>query len=450
MRGSGLILVLLSALPAAAAAPRQGPWNVILVIEDTVRADHTTPYGYARDTTPAMAELARKGAVFEAALAQSNWTFPALASMFTGQRPATHGVFVPSDRLGPAQPTLAELFRERGFQTAAFTAGFIDTRSMGLDRGFDYVAGFHRPWDRGQGLGSMGQAMPPALRWLESKSSSTFFLLIHGADAHYPYDCPRDYFLRFIPPNPDADLPGPGDVALLQAFDLAAGVDWRGMPPEFIRTAEAMKKKPEDMARLSARLSARYDGCMSYGDSRLSALYAAMTRLRLWGNTILIATADHGEALGEHGGFGHYQRPMYDEVLRVPLVVWHPGVPGLAGRRVREPVEEIDLLPTLMDWEGWHSPPGTQGRSFRSLLEGAPRPGAGAGRYAQAARHGTGKKVLDLEAFRSGDWKVIRQGSRWELFDLAADPGESRSQLDREPERFMQLAAEMMRLKTRP
>ncbi|MCX5794165.1 MAG: sulfatase [Elusimicrobia bacterium] len=450
MLSFGFLLVSMLTRPSAAAAsasaPRQGPWNVILVVMDAARADHTSLYGYARDTTPALAELGRKGAVFESALAQSDWTLPAFSSIFTGQRPATHGVCMPRDSLSGAQPTLAQLFRERGFQTAAFTAGILDIRRMGLGRGFDSVAAFHRA----SGMGSMAQALPAALSWLESRSSSPFFIVIHGADVHYPHVCPPDYLTRFAPQGPRPGAGAPGDVNFLQAFDLSGSVDWRRMPSEFIGRVASIKADPQAMARLAADIAAEYDGCMSYGDSQLPALYEAMTKLRLWDNTILVATADHGEELGEHGGFGHASRPLYDEVLHVPLVVWQPGVPGLAGRRIRTPVEEIDLLPTLMELEGWPAPPGAQGRSFRDLLEGATRPATDSGQYSQASLRAIGPRILDLEAYRNGDWKIVRREHRWELFDLAADPKESRSLLDREPGKFMQLAAELMRLKTRP
>ncbi len=439
MRRLFVLLLLALASPARAAEPpaRQGPWNVILVVLDTVRADHASPYGYARDTTPALSELARRGVLFENALAQSDWTLPAFASIFTGRRPAQHGTFLPKDRLAETERTLAQHFSERGFATAAFSAGILEMPHFGLGRGFQTLEAFHRPG----AMGSLDQTLPPALRWLEKRRGGPFFLLIHGGDAHYPYECPSQYLQRFS----SGTVPRV-DYMFLQAFNLSENADWRELSMDFVGRVQAVKDDPAAVARLRAA----YDGCLSYEDSRLPALYQALDRLGLWDDTIVAVTADHGEALGEHGGYGHYQRPLYQEVAHVPLILRHPGLPAAAGRRVTVPTEEIDLLPTLLDLEGWPVPPGVQGRSLKPLLEGGFPPGQAPGWLAQAARRASGPKSLDLEAYREGDWKIVREDGRWRLFDLAADPAEGRDLLEREPRRFLRLAEGMLRLKTRP
>ncbi len=310
-----------------------------------------------------------------------------------------------------------------------------------MGRGFDTLEGYQRQSQ----IGSLDQTMPPALRWLESNARRPFFLLIHGGDAHYPHARPRPYLRRFASEGPD---PAAGLVineVFLRSFNFETALDWKYVPWELFRRVQEVKASSAALAGLRAQ----YDGCLSYGDSVLASLPAALTRLGLRERTIVVVTADHGEELGERGGFGHYSRPLYEEVAHIPLVVLHPGLPGLAGRRVAEPVEQIDLLPTLMDWEGWPAPSQAQGRSLRPLLEGRTAAGDRPGPYAQAARRDSGR-VFDLEAYRSGDWKIVRRGTRWELFDLAADPGESRDLSAREPARFLRLAEDLMRLKTRP
>ncbi len=441
MKGVSVFLIWLAALWAAVPAACE-PVNVILVVLDTVRADHTSPYGYGRDTTPALNDLARRGAVFETALSQADWTLPAFASLFTGHRPCTHGVFTPRDRLPASEPTLAGLYRSHGFDTAFFTAGVVGGPDM--TRGFAAVHAFLRD----HGMGSLDQTLPAALEWLGSRPRKPFFLVIHGGDAHYPFDCPKEYRDRFDPDAGNAATKVKVDHFFTAAFNVANALnrDWLRLTMSLLDQAAAVKTDPVAMARIAAQ----YDGCLSYGASRLPALYEKMTQLKLWENTILIVTADHGEELGEHGGLGHIYRPLYEEILRVPLIFYLPKDIALAGRRIPEPVEQIDLFATLLDLEGWEIPAGTEGRSFRALLQPGPRAWSETGQYSQSTRSELGVKMLDLEAFRDEGWKVVRQGRRWELFNLAQDPAEHRDLLDKNPEVFLRLAGRMMRLKIKP
>lgn len=445
MRRSVLLACGLCAWACAGRAAAARPENLLLVILDTVRADHTSAYGYARPTTPTLERLARRGLLFENAYSQSDWTIPAVASLFTGMRPQTHGTFrLMMDRLPASLETLAGIYRARGYRTAAFTGGIVDHPAYGLGRGFEVARSFGEP---GLEMGSLRQPLAAALGWLRENRGAPFLLWIHGADAHIPYVCPAAQ--RFSYADPGYAGPARGlkmDWSFQQAFnaDAAALDGWQALSPREWDRVQAVKRGPADLAYLAAQ----YDGCLRYEDALLSRLERAMTRLKLWDDTTLVVLGDHGEELGEHGGYGHISRAMHDEILRVPLIIVSPRTPAVErGARVRAPIELIDVLPTLLDLQGWPAPPQIEGVSLAAQVRGLPATAdAERGLLASAAKNPRGPKRLDLETYRSGDWSVVREQGRWRLFDVAADPAQTRDLLAERPEVFARLASGMLEL----
>jgi arylsulfatase A-like enzyme len=408
-------------------------FNLIFVVMDTVRADHCSLYGSARATTPRLAELAAKGLTFDTAIAQSDWTIPAHASMFTGRRPLSHGVLRTTDRLGDSDKTLAQLFQRSGFKTAAFTGAFF--KDAGLTQGFELLRNF----SASGGMGSLSQSMPEAVAWLERASQDRFFVFIHGADAHTPYVCPKVWRGRFAATLDANSRDIKGNINL----GLNPMEDWLTASPSEIAKARSLRSE----ASVQVAQSDQYDGCLAYGDEQLATLSAAMTRLGLWDNTLLVVTADHGEEFAEHGGFGHLGRPLHEEIGHVPLVIVDPQARRVAGQRTTAPFEQIDFLPTIADIEGWPLPAGVEGRSEKAILEG----GAVGERvqFSQAAESESGNGAPQLEAMRLGNWKALRTGTRWELFDLTKDPKERETLLDAKPEIFLDLAAKRLALEPR-
>ena len=342
----------LANLPAA----RRGSPNVLLVVMDTVRADHLSLYGYGRDTSPNLIRLAQRGVRFEHARAATSWTLPSHASMFTGRLP--HELRVFADRpLDATYPTLAEFLRDRGYMTAGFVANTRFCNSWyGLGRGFlhydDYyanntVVSFSEAFrsaalgrrilqvafaERNVRSGDTNRRKDAAeinddfLSWLGGHGERPFFTFLNYYDAHDPYVTPEG-FDRHYGARPTT----PADFELLES----PHVD------------ERLASGKGVTAREIALVHDAYDDCLAYLDEQLGRLFDELDRRGVLANTLVIVTADHGEHLGEHRIYGHGQS-LYRPEVHVPLLIAYPaGAP--AGRSVRGPVSHLDLAATVVE-----------------------------------------------------------------------------------------------------
>jgi len=319
-----------------ACAPPQPP-NVLLVVVDTLRADHTSAYGYERDTTPHLRALAEEGVRFAQAYAPVGLTAPTHASLFTSLHPLTHGLVRNGLELGPEHVTLAEFLSVRGYQTAAVVSSFVLHHKFGLRQGFAlYDDAFERSeatvelaeWEGHDVEAAFDRRADHttrrALHWLRERRSpgSPFFLFVHYFDPHSPYEPPASHAGRFTAP------------------------DARGLEAEV----------------------AAYDEEIAFTDAAIGELLDGLDELGLSESTIVLVTADHGEGLMQRGYMLHGVS-VHEEELRVPLLLrWPDGVPG--ARVVEEPVSVLDVLPTVSALVG-AGPGGTfQGRSLVAALEG--------------------------------------------------------------------------------
>jgi arylsulfatase A-like enzyme len=431
---------LASLPPAPAGAP-----NVLLIVLDTVRADHLSPYGYARDTAPNLAKLAHRGVLFERARSTASWTLPSHASLFTGRWPHE----LSAGALGPldgTHRTLAETLQAEGYVTAGFVANTVYcSAEAGLSRGFihyedhilsprailrssalglrviDGVISAAQKLAASVGLGdwlgpSNGKPFKDAatvnrqfLDWLDGRGDRPFFAFLNFFDAHDPYVLPSGYDRHFgLRPETHADR------MMLNRWW------WLGK----------RRLVPRDIAL--ARDA--YDDCIAYLDEQLGRLLADLERRGILANTLVIVTADHGEHFGEHELFGH-GGSLYAPEVHVPLLIAGPtGTPP--GTRVPKPVSLRDIPATVADLLG--------------LEERSPFPGTslacrwdpGGGTVARAAgptlsevdnplkiQHANGGRSPvfrgPMKALASDDLVYIRNGDgREELYDLAADPQE--------------------------
>lgn len=371
---------------------------VILIVVDTLRADHLSTYGYARLTSPALDAYARSGAVFEHAYAPSPWTLPSFGSIFTGLLPTQHGAGalmsvgkkVLFARLSDRLPTLGERLHAFGYPTHAVAGNpNLDPR-FGVARGFD-------TYDfRAGGMDSIRRAdviVDRSLAWIHSRHGAPFFLFIHFFDPHMNYDPPPPVRGRFTDALPHGRLSLPfAESARIRAGRLWLSADEQ----EFVRGA--------------------YDEEVAFVDLQLGRLFAALREDGLLERAIVIFTADHGEEHWDHNGFEH-GHTLYDELLHVPLIVWGPGI---RAARIDVPVSLIDLAPTVLAGVGAPPIAAAPGVSLWPLLTGGTPPALRA-LFAERPRYGPDRAAVIRWPYKG---VVDLDGGPPQLFNLADDPGE--------------------------
>jgi len=307
------------------------PKGIIVISLDTLRADHLGTYGYHRNTSPHIDAFANESVVFDKAVVQAPLTLPSHMSIMTSLYPSSHGVLKKNNRLADEHVTLAELLREGGYKTAAFADGAFMKGSYGFKQGFDL-------YDGDEWIG-IARILPKAKKWLEENKANPFFLFIHCYDVHDPYDPPPPYDTIFH------DFTYTGTfVPTTKNMQAAA---WR-----------RLKVNDEDLRHIKAL----YDGGIRYTDEKIGGFLSYLEETGLLENSLVIITSDHGEEFKEHGSFLHwklYFRPN----LHVPLVMHIPNYPK-KGIRVRELVQSIDILPTILEIAQLPPHPEAQGRSL--------------------------------------------------------------------------------------
>jgi len=372
---------LLLVAAATAGCGRRAPEvrGVVLISLDTTRADHLSCYGFPHATTPHVDLLAARGVRFEHVVSPVPITLPAHASMLTGLEPPEHGVHDNMNyRLGDGVTTLAERLRDAGFATGGFVSAFVLERRFGLAQGFgtydDRFEGSGRRTDFGVERPGAETARR-AVAWLKAHAGGRFFLFVHLYEPHEPYEPPEPFSSRF------ADDPYSGEIA---AADEAAG-----------------------------------------------RVLAALDELGLTERTLVMVVGDHGEMLGEHGERTHTYF-LYQGAVEVPWVVAGPGIPG--PRTVTERVGLVDLVPTVCGLLGLEPPPGVAGRDLSRWLRGRAPAAPGPRAYYLESVTPTRYGANPLLGIVDGRWKYLRT-TRPELYDLTADPGETRNLFDpRRPE----------------
>ena len=410
VRGAWLALVFaVAACTGETAAP---PPNLLLFVLDTTRADHLGCYGRTGQTSPAIDALAAQGVRFDNALAPSSLTPVSAGSVLTGASPFRHGVrslfVVGRHRLAEGVTSLAQVLGERGWATAAFVSARPMGSQYGLDRGFDEYADAleqHARRNRRLGLANPYQRRADetaglALEWLARHAGAPFFLMVHFFDAHDP---------TLIPPR--AFLAERVSFALPDDLDRAGNLAGRGGAPDLLDAPPAERV-------------ALYDAEIAYMDQQVARILAALERRGLLDHTLVAVIGDHGEGLGQHDFWTHGL--LYEEQLRVPLILRGPGIPR--GKVVAARVRLVDLAPSLAELSGVSVWPGvSDGRSFAPLLRGVEEERE---RTVYAEVHHDAQDFLgrdaQMYALTLDRWKYIHRpaSGRHELYDLAEDPGE--------------------------
>jgi len=416
-----------------ATSQASGP-DVVLIVMDTVRADHLPIYGYSRDTTPFLRRLAERATVYTRAVAASNMTLTSHASLFTGQYPRRHGAhfLLPEAPKGRPVPestdTMAELLASAGYRTAAIVANhwYLDA-AWGMAQGFQVYD--DRPYI---GIGAAGNAglldsvIARVAPWAFPKESwrdfrrgdritrdaltqldelaaggSPFFLFLNYMDAHHPW----------VPPPPyDTLFPGGNPQYTLFHFDR-------------IRREIVSGKRDVAPAERDAMM-AEYDGGLAYVDRQIETVVSRLAELGRLDNTLFIVTSDHGEGFGGHDIIGHGKTTAVSQTS-VPLLVKYPQ--QQSGRRVDVLASHVDLLPTVLAATGLQAPAEIDGLNLASIETHSDRfVVAEAYRNPFFIRIGAAVGMAETSVYLGTLKLVFRETGEQRLFDLSADPLETR------------------------
>ena len=413
-------------LSAGSCRPRSDERpNIIVIVVDTLRADHLGSYGCVGDISPHLDRLAAESIVFENCFSQAPWTPPAMGTLFTSLYPERHGLhrFKDHQFLDPASGrlratvlpeeavTLAESLRDAGYRTSAFIANPWLHRDWGLGQGFDSYDDSRIGKDT-----PAAHLVSGARTWLEGQArAEPFFMYLHFMEVHGPYVATeRDFRLMW-----NALATGTPRVLL----ESESPTDHLDVHPAWA---------DDTLRHRLAYWKARYAAGVRLFDRRISGFLKYLRESGTLDRSYLIVTSDHGEELFEHEGWGHGDS-LYDHQLRVPLIIRPPKGEGEA-RRVARYVRLIDLMPTLLSLAGAAAPEGVQGEDLAPLLHGED-----VGPPAVIFSTGVIEKP-DVFSVRTQRYKLVADGSESALFDLVADPGETIDVSDRETAAAAELA----------
>jgi arylsulfatase A-like enzyme len=414
---------------------RPTPPHVVLISVDTLRADRLTIAGYERDTSPAIQRLADEGVVYTSAFATRGQTWPSLTSALTGLHPISHGVRSNGEMLGADVLALPQILKLEGYRTAAFLSNYGEAPNRGVD-----VMG--PPRDGPQPEYAWDWTMTEAaLAFLdERRDDQPFMLWLHLVSPHSPYQPPPDYAARFTRPDYDGEFDGS-----MQTLD------------------EVVFGEREPTAADLEQINALYDGEVAFADFLVGRLLDKLDELGLTDDCLVVFFSDHGEELLDHHDYWYHGPSLYDATLKVPLVLRLPGGRS-GGTRVDGLASLVDLVPTVLDVLDVPSPvefdgrslfedgvPGATGRKhvFAEWAPGQGPPGRGedpgtsARRKPQriySVRSETHKYIYNPAGLAPTNYPYgLRPGAggfpygEAELYDLRADPGETRNLADELP-----------------
>jgi choline-sulfatase len=401
-RLAGLLTLTMVGNTAIAEVPRARPRNILLLTCDALRADHLGAYGYPRPTSPNIDAFAREATVFANAVGQSAWTGPGIVSLLTGQYPAVHGMDTRHKVPDRFLQTVLEDLGARGFRPAAFQATGDLYGNLGLGE-----------------EDQMRFTLPELLRRMRDEP---FVIWHHLRNSHLPYNAGAELRALFHRP----------EVPPLPADHLTLLTGSAVIPAGSVRWDAAEQPAIVDL----------YDAAVRQNDDDVGAALAALRELGLWDNTLVVLTADHAEELLEHGQVGHASTTqagtLFEEVLRLPLIIRVPGTPG--GRVVPGLAQPVDVMPTVLDALGLPADARLQGRSLLPEIRGERDRVPRAVAFSDTTNcgwqcAGNRQKTARLWAAKNDRWKLIVHRDAFggvaqeHLFDLVSDPLETQNVL---------------------
>ncbi len=415
-----------AALPPS---PPNSP-NVLIIIVDTLRADHLSTYGYTRDTTPYLTHLAQQGVLFENAISPSSWTLPSHASMMTGLYPHEDRIETYKDTLSGNLLTLGDAMEKHGYRTAAFSANYqFFSRDHGFIHGFSHFEEYEQsiggilekvPLSKlifknlsritiGEDFSFLGLKNAPgaetidkdAMSWIR-RGTRPFFVVINYFDVHEPV-LPREPYLHRYTANPEARNES---MYIEKNCEDAKKPQCASEQPQFIDV---------------------YDGAVRYADDSVQDLLSWLNEDGRLQNTIVVFTSDHGQEFGEHDIYGH-GKSLYRQEIQVPLVIWRPGLVP-ADIRVPTPVSIKDIPATILDLTVADDKHQLPGRSLAPLWSSTQTASSWPQSISELARfHGFSEDAPNYNgpvfSIVTPEWHYIRQQGKDLLFDWKTDPDE--------------------------
>lgn len=414
--------------------------NILLFTIDACRPDHFGCYGYSRNTTPNIDKLADEGVLFTHAFSQSAWTTPGMISIFTSLYPPTHDVDARDKTLREDILTLPGVLKRNGY-TVPVLPRFVDIPNY-----------WHLCFDTVDKEPFQGEEGEDLLALIDVYKKEKFFIWYHYHGLHLPYNPPSPYDRIFREDIPDATSADPEAVVTVKKKSV--------IKHGSINFSDGDKKT----------IGSLYDGQLRQLDDYVGRLIGKMEDWGILDNTLIVLTSDHGEELFEHGFIGHastsLNAKLYDEIIRIPWIIWWPK--KLEHKNVDELVQQIDIMPTILDILGLPVPEGLQGSSLfpliknKALYDSRLAPGCFKqgtvfcetvlGGY-QSTKE---MEKIKLRCIRTKDYKLIYTNMHLhdlsgeglnrdpcELYDLRTDPKEGKNIVEKHPDIVRELKKEL-------
>ncbi|HYR96870.1 MAG TPA: sulfatase [Candidatus Binatus sp.] len=418
-----------AAVAARAAAPAGAP-NVLLIMVDTLRADHLSCYGSTRVRTPHIDALAAGGLRCANTFSQASWTRPSVATILTGLYPSSHGAIHKADILPDRVDTLAEMLQRGGYRTIGFANNANVSQAFNFQQGFDEYHYLAPDFFFGASEPAAQLALYSGLRLVRER------FLARRVDVHnyyQPAETVTGEVRRWLDGHPAGREPLFLFVHYMDPHDPYFVHPFNG--EGYARVAH-----PNPPPEMADKLHGLYDGSVAYLDEHLGVLFDDLRKRGLYDRTLVILTSDHGEEFHEHGGWWH-GTTLYDEQIHVPLLV-KPARPGAPGRVMEELATSLDIMPTILAAAKLPGPPTLQGHVLP--LDG----GAPPARQSVFAEEDLEGNVL--QAVRTREWKLVtanpgnpRGLAPEELFDIPHDPGEHANAIGKAPAEAELMRAEL-------
>lgn len=401
---------------------------VVIYLVDSLRADRLGFYGYTeRPTSPNLDELAKESVVFEQAHAAAPWTLPSVASLITSVFPCEHQIYSGLNRISSSFDTLPEVLRDLGY----FTGGAYSNLWVGPNNGL--ADGYQHFIFTG---GADQEHAPEVQNLLQEAGDKPFYFYLHSMEPHDTHATLSEYIIELGHVPVDLRLQYKSTHERYVKYKEA---DWEAHQPLGTTDNTALQKKAMAFfADNKESLNLLYDASVLRADSNLGDVVAELKKTGAWDESVFIFISDHGEEIGDHGGWFHDQS-VYEELTRIPMLIHFPGN-EFAGQRIIEPASLLDIMPTVLDYLGRSKLcQQCRGKSLMPIIDPR-RTQIEGGAAVQSLRTNIRTFYAPMKRER-GDMNVAVRDGRWkgiwnleldsmEIYDLEADPGELRNLAD--------------------